>query len=56
MENETTAGFDSIVGSELYGSFSYIIRAQDSPSDGLTRGPTDGIPWGRLRVLDKSVF
>lgn len=56
MENETTAGFDNIVGSELYGSFSYIIRDQSSPSDGLTRGPSDGIPWGRLRVLEKSVF
>ncbi len=56
MENEATAGFNQSVGAELYGSYSYLIRDQDSPSDGLTRGPTDGIPWEKLRVLAQSSF
>lgn len=33
-----------------------IVRDQDTPDDGLTRGPTDGIPWEKLRVLEKSAF
>jgi len=56
MEHETTAGWQSIIGAELYESFSYIVRDQDTPDDGLTRGPNDGIPWEKLRVLEKSVF
>jgi hypothetical protein len=56
MENEATAGWSGIVGAELYGSFSYIVRDQDTPDDGLTRGPSDGIPWEKLRVLEKSAW
>jgi hypothetical protein len=56
MENESTAGFDAVIGEEINGGFAYIIRDQGSPSDGLTRGPSDGIPWERLRVLETSVF
>jgi len=56
MENEATAGWSGVVGAELYGSFSYIVRDQDTPDDGLTRGPSDGIPWEKLRVLEKSAW
>jgi hypothetical protein len=56
MEGKATAGWTALVGAELYGSYGYLIRDKDTPSDGLTRGPTDGIPWDKLRVLAKSVF
>jgi hypothetical protein len=56
LEDEQTAGWLSIIGAERYDSFSYIVRDQDTPDDGLTRSATDGIPWGRLRVLETSVF
>jgi hypothetical protein len=56
MESKATASWSALVGAELWGSYSYIIRDQDTPSDGLQRGPQDGIPWHKLRVLSKSVF
>jgi hypothetical protein len=56
MEGNATAGWQAIAGDRHYGSYGYIIRDQDTPSDGLSRGPSDGIPWHKLRVLQKSVF
>lgn len=56
LENEATAGWQAVIGEELYGSFSYLVRDQDTPSDGLARGPSDGIPWHRMRVLASSAW
>lgn len=56
MEGKATASWSSLVGAELYGSYGYLLRDKDTPPDGLTRGPSDGIPWDKLRVLAKSVF
>lgn len=56
MESKETASWSSIVGSELWGSYGYIIRDDDTPSDGQKRDASSGIPWGQLRVLAKSVF
>lgn len=56
MENEVTAGWSDYIGVELWESYSYIVRDQTTPDDGLQRGPTDGIPWHKLRVLETSAF
>jgi hypothetical protein len=56
MENELTADWAPKIGLELYDSYSYIVRDQTTPDDGLARGPTDGIPWDRMRVLATSTF
>lgn len=56
MENEVTAGWSDHIGAELWESYSYIVRDQTTPDDGLQRGPSDGIPWHKLRVLETSVF
>jgi len=56
MEHDKTAPWTSVVGAPLYGSYGYLIRDKDSPSDGLSRSATSGIPWSALRVLDRSTF
>ncbi len=56
MEHKATADWQATVGDELWGSYGYLVRDQDTPDDGQQRGPSDGIPWGQLRVLAKSVF
>ncbi len=56
MENTRTARWDRIVGEERFGTYSHLIRNEDSTRDGLGRGPTAGIPWDRFRVLKRSVF
>jgi hypothetical protein len=56
MENSATAPWSSLVGATLSGSYGYLIRDRDSPSDGLSRNDTSGIPWHRLRVLERSGF
>ena len=56
MEHDKTAPWASVVGTPLYGSYGYLIRDADSPSDGLSRNGTSGIPWNALRVLDRSTF
>jgi hypothetical protein len=56
MENEITAHWAPILGMELWESYSYIVRDQTTPDDGMTRDTTSGIPWNRLRVLQTSVF
>jgi hypothetical protein len=37
------------------GDYGWVLRDQ-AASDGLTRGPSDGIPWSMLRVLAVSDF
>lgn len=56
MENDLTAGWIERIGLEQWDSHSYIVRDQTTPDDGFARGPSDGIPWGQLRVLETSVF
>ncbi len=56
MEHTRTAGWEAIVGEERFGSHSRLIRNSESSHDGLSRGPTAGIPWDRFRVLKNSVF
>jgi hypothetical protein len=56
MESQETAPWSSIVGATSSGSYGYLLRDADSPGDGLARGDTSGIPWHRLRVLDRSVM
>jgi hypothetical protein len=56
IEHSATANWQPVIGAEHYESFGYLIRDQDTPSDGLTRGPSDGIPWEKLRVLEKSAW
>ena len=56
MESQETAPWATIVGATSSGSYGYLLRDADSPSDGLARTDTSGIPWHRLRVLDRSVM
>ena len=56
MEHQSTAGWDSVIGAARYGSYGHLIRDVTSPSDGLKRDANSGIPWSRMRVLDRSVF
>jgi hypothetical protein len=56
MENSTTANWPALIGSEVYGSYGYLVRDNTSPSDGYSRNATSGIPWSKLRVLSTSVF
>jgi hypothetical protein len=55
-ENEATANWDAIIGSPYNGSYGWILRDETTPSDGLSRNGTSGIPWNRLRVLASSEF
>jgi hypothetical protein len=51
-EDDLTADWESELGPpDPYTEYSYILRDQDSPSDGLSRDASSGIPWHRLRVL-----
>ncbi len=56
MENQETAPWSGIAGPTFANSYGYLLRDRDSPSDGLARDETSGIPWHRLRVLDRSVM
>ena len=56
MEHSQTAPWTSLVGTPVFGSYGYLVRDKDSPPDGLSRTDTSGIPWSRLRVLDRSVM
>ncbi len=56
MENQETAGWPAIAGSPSSGSYGYLLRDRDSPSDGWARDETSGIPWHRLRVLERSAL
>jgi hypothetical protein len=51
MEDEATAGWSKILGPAKSNSYSHIIRDQSSPDDGLSRNPSSGIPWNRMRVV-----
>jgi hypothetical protein len=51
-EDDLTADWESELGPpDLHTEYSYILRDEDSPSDGLRRDASSGIPWHRLRVL-----
>ncbi len=54
MENSETAGWPDIVGPERYDSYSWIVRDEESGSDGLSRDDDSGIPWDRFRVLKET--
>ena len=56
MENQETAPWTSLVGATVSNSYGYLLREAGSPSDGLTRNDTSGIPWNRLRVLERSAL
>ena len=56
MEDDRTAGWSNLVGDMRYGSYGWIVRDSGSPSDGLARDASSGIPWHRLRVLERSGF
>jgi hypothetical protein len=56
MENTRTGGWDRLIGPARFGTYSHLIRNEDSTRDGLERGPTAGIPWDRFRVLKRGVF
>jgi hypothetical protein len=56
MENSETAGWPGIVGSERYESYSWIVRDEESGSDGLSRDDRSGIPWDRFRVLKETAL
>jgi hypothetical protein len=56
MEHAATAGWSDLVGPERNASYSHLIRDMTSPSDGLVRDATSGIPWARMRVLAVSQF
>jgi len=53
-----TANWHSLGGDPPNGYWGNLIRDQlaNQTGDGLARGPTDGIPWSRMRVLATSVF
>lgn len=56
-EDERTANWQSVLGTPYdFGNYSFAIRDKDTPSDGLTRTDTSGIPWHRLRVLAADAF
>lgn len=53
-----TADWHAVGGDPPGGYWGNLIRDQlaNQTGDGLGRGPTDGIPWQRMRVLATSVF
>jgi hypothetical protein len=56
MEDDRTAHWSGLIGEQRFGSYGWIVRDGGSPSDGLSRNDTSGIPWHRLRVLERSQF
>ncbi len=56
MENSETADWPDIVGPERYESYSWIVRDEESGSDGLSRNARSGIPWDRFRVLKETAL
>ncbi len=56
MENSETADWPDIVGPERYESYSWIVRDEESGSDGLSRDDRSGIPWERFRVLKETAL
>ncbi len=55
LEHAATASWSHAAGSSVDGDYGWVLRDQ-AASDGLTRGPSDGIPWSMLRVLAVSDF
>lgn len=51
MENETTARWSSIIGPSRFGSYGYLLRDVTTPTDGLGRTDSTGIPWSRMQVV-----
>lgn len=49
LEAGATADWGRLIGAKENGSYGYILRDQGSPDGG--RGPQDGVPWARMRVL-----
>jgi hypothetical protein len=54
MEDSETAGWPELVGAERFNSYSWIVRDEESGSDGLSRDADSGIPWERFRVLKET--
>ncbi|MEQ8834895.1 MAG: hypothetical protein RIB67_10705 [Miltoncostaeaceae bacterium] len=52
MENDSTANWRPIIGDTRFGSYGYILRDRTTPSDGLPRGTSTGIPWSRMQVIN----
>lgn len=53
MENRLTARWGEVVGEEAYGSYGYLLRDRFTPGDGLRRDARSGIPWERMRVVER---
>jgi hypothetical protein len=53
MEDGSTAGWSRILGPTNNGSYSFIVRDRTTPEDGLSRNSTSGIPWSRMRVVER---
>jgi hypothetical protein len=56
MEDEATADWPSIIGTQHNGGWGWLLRDQTSPADGVSRDASSGIPWNRMRVLARSDF
>ena len=55
LEHAATASWANVAGGPVDGDYGWVLRDQ-AAGDGVTRGPTDGIPWSMLRVLAVSDF
>jgi hypothetical protein len=56
MEDDSTADWPSLIGTQHNGGWGYLLRDQTSPADGASRDASSGIPWNRMRVLARSDF
>ena len=56
MEDDTTADWPSLIGTQHNGGWGYLLRDETSPADGASRDASSGIPWNRMRVLARSDF
>ncbi|MEJ7728755.1 MAG: hypothetical protein WKG00_06025 [Polyangiaceae bacterium] len=55
LEHAATGDWANVAGEPIDADHGWVLRDQ-AAGDGMTRGPTDGIPWGMLRVLTVSDF
>lgn len=53
MESQVTAPWSTLIGQAQNGQYGWILRsnAVPSPDNGITRGPTDGVPWHEMELL-----
>ncbi|KAJ3446998.1 hypothetical protein M0812_07802 [Anaeramoeba flamelloides] len=54
MESNHTANWEPLIGpSDPDTNWNFLVRDQQTPSDGFTRDSTSGIPWDQIQVVQE---